>query len=112
MRTKEEIKELEQIKELEKRIEDLKKEEQILKLEKQILDLQKVEKFYFEAYSLQNSADVILHNHYKIDDEGNYLDNDFWKITFINKSSPLFKAELQTREIIKKLTIELETLKK
>lgn len=88
------------------------KEEQIQELEQQIKDLKQVEKFYYEAYSLQNSADVILHNHYKIDNDLNYLNDEFYKITAINKSTPLFKAELQTIELIKKLTIELETLKK
>lgn len=112
MRTKQEIQELEQIKELEKQIENLKKQEKILKLEQQIEDLQKVKNLFYEAYNLQNSGTCILHNHYFIDDDLNYLNNEFYKITQINTSSPLYKAELKTEELINKLTIELETLKK
>lgn len=88
------------------------KQEQIQELEQQIKDLQKVKKLFYEAYNFQNCATCILHNHYFIDDNLNYINNEFYKITQINTSSPLYKAELKTEELINKLTIELETLKK
>lgn len=56
-----------------------------------------------DAYSLQNQADCLLYNHFILDDNCNYLTDDFYKIKAINSSSPLYYKELATIDLIKKL---------
>ena len=71
----------------------------------QIEDLKIVLKMYQDAYSLQNNADVILYNHFILDEDCKYLDNDFYKIKNINSSSPLYYKELETIKLIKTLKL-------
>lgn len=56
-----------------------------------------------DAYTLQNQADCLLYNHFIVDDNCKFLDDDFYKIKAINTSSPLYYKELETINLIKKL---------
>jgi len=71
----------------------------------QINDLKIILKMYRDAYSLQNNADVILYNHFILDEDCKYLDNDFYKIKSINSSSPLYYKECETIKLITNLEI-------
>lgn len=71
----------------------------------QIEDLKIILKMYQDAYSLQNNADVILYNHFILDEDCKYLENDFYKIKSINSSSPLYYKELETIKLIKNLEL-------
>jgi hypothetical protein len=69
----------------------------------QIKDLEKALKLIYDSYMLQNEAHCIINEHYEIDDECRFLENDFYKLTRFVPSSPLYKMEVAIENLIIKL---------
>lgn len=69
----------------------------------QIKDLEKALKLIYKSYMLQNEACCIINEHYEIDYECKFLENDFYKLLRFNPSSPLYKMEIAIENLLIKL---------
>ena len=69
----------------------------------QINDLEKALKLIYESYMLQNEAHCIINSNYEIDEDCNFLENDFYKLTRFNPSSPLYHMEIAIENLLTKL---------
>jgi len=72
-------------------------------VKEQINDLKIILKMYQDAEMLQNNADVILYSNFILDEDGKFLNNDFYKIKSINSSRSLYYKKLETIKLIKNL---------
>jgi hypothetical protein len=69
----------------------------------QIKDLEKALKLIYDSYILQNQAHIIIYENFEIDDDCNFLENDFYNLTRFNPSSPLYKMEVAIENLLIKL---------
>jgi hypothetical protein len=69
----------------------------------QIKDLENCLKLITEAYFLQNNAHCIIYENIEIDNECNFLESDFYKLTRFNPSTPLYKMEIAIENLLTKL---------
>lgn len=69
----------------------------------QLTDLKQALKLIIDAYYLQNTAHCIFYENFKIDENFDFFENDFYKLTRFKTSSELYNLEQAIENLILKI---------
>lgn len=69
----------------------------------QLKSLKQALQLITNAYYMQNKAKVIINENYEVDDDLNFLENDFYKLTKFKTSKELYDLEVAIQNLINKI---------